>query len=156
VTLPGVPYVIAGHNEHVAWGFTALEADVQDLYIEKLNGKGDYLAADGSWEPLAIDHEVIAVRGGRDVKLNVELTDHGPLVNPLLKGKNPAIALKWTLYDPALNDIPFYAIDVASNWKQFSAALAAWCWPTQNVVYADDEGHIAGRVDGRAHRGPRA
>ncbi len=149
VTLPGMPYVIAGHNEHVAWGFTALEADVQDLYIEKLNGKGDYLAADGSWKPLVVDHEVIRVRGGRNVKLNVELTDHGPLVNPLLSGKNPFIALKWTLYDPALNDIPFYAIDVASNWKQFSAALAAWCWPTQNVVYADDQGHIAYHAVGK-------
>ena len=42
VTLPGLPFVIAGHNEHVAWGFTALYADVQDLYIEKLDGKGNY------------------------------------------------------------------------------------------------------------------
>jgi penicillin amidase len=44
--LPGMPFVIAGHNEHVAWGFTALYADVQDLYIEKLDGKGNYQAAD--------------------------------------------------------------------------------------------------------------
>ena len=149
VTLPGMPYVVAGHNKHVAWGFTALEGDVQDLYIEKLNGKGDYLAADGSWKPLAVDHELIPVRGRRDVHLNVELTDHGPLVNPLLRGKNPAIALKWTLYDPTLNTIPFYAIDTASNWKVFSAALAAWCWPTQNVVYADDQGHIAYHAVGK-------
>ncbi len=149
VTLPGVPYVVAGHNQHVAWGFTALMGDVQDLYIEKLDGKGDYRAADGSWKPLAVDHEGIAVRGSREVKLNVELTDHGPLVNPLLSGKNPAIALKWTLYDPALNDIPLYAMDAASNWKEFSAALAAWCWPTQNVVYADDQGHIAYHAVGR-------
>ncbi len=42
VTLPGMPFVIAGHNEHVAWGITALYADVQDLYIEKLDGKGNY------------------------------------------------------------------------------------------------------------------
>ncbi len=39
VTLPGVPFVVAGHNEHVAWGFTALYGDVQDLYIEKVQGK---------------------------------------------------------------------------------------------------------------------
>ena len=67
VTLPGMPFVIAGHNEHVAWGFTALYADVQDLYIEKLDGKGNYQAADGSWKPLTVDHEIIHVRGGKDV-----------------------------------------------------------------------------------------
>ena len=52
VTLPGMPYVIAGHNEHVAWGFTALYADVQDLYVEALDGKGNFQANDGSWKPL--------------------------------------------------------------------------------------------------------
>ena len=46
VTLPGMPFVIAGHNEHVAWGFTALYADVQDLYTEKLDGKGNYEGID--------------------------------------------------------------------------------------------------------------
>jgi len=65
VTLPGLPFVVEGHNEHVAWGFTALYADVQDLYVEELDGKGNFHAADGSWKPLAVDHELIHVRGGR-------------------------------------------------------------------------------------------
>jgi len=85
VTLPGVPFVIAGHNEHVAWGFTALYADVQDLYIEKLDGRGNYEGNDAVWHPLAVDREVIHVRGAKDVVLNVQSTAHGPLLNPLLK-----------------------------------------------------------------------
>ena len=67
VTLPGMPFVIAGHNEHVAWGIYRAHGDVQDLYVEKLDGKGNYQDADGSWKPLAVDHEVIQVRGGKDV-----------------------------------------------------------------------------------------
>jgi penicillin amidase len=51
VTLPGLPFVIAGHNEHVSWGFTALMGDVQDLYIEKLDGKGNYQDLDAQWKP---------------------------------------------------------------------------------------------------------
>ncbi|MGH9599579.1 MAG: penicillin acylase family protein, partial [Terracidiphilus sp.] len=149
VTLPGVPYIIAGHNEHVAWGFTALGGDVQDLYVEKLNGKGDYQANNGQWRPLIHDRETIAVRAGRNVTLDIEFTDHGPLLNPLLPKSEPPIALKWTLYDPSLNAIPLYAMNVASNWTEFSAALAQWCWPTQNVVYADDQGHIAYQAVGR-------
>jgi penicillin G amidase len=158
VTLPGFPFVIAGHNEHVAWGFTALLADVQDLYFENLDGKGNYQAPDGTWKPLGIDHETIRLRGSRDlVKVNVQWTDHGPLLNqvdvqfkghgtylsPLREYVNQPVALKWTLYDPAFNTLPVYAMNTAANWTAFSAALAHWSWPTQNVVYSDDQGHIA-------------
>jgi penicillin amidase len=149
VTLPGMPFVIAGHNEHVAWGFTALYADVQDLYVEKLDGKGNYQAADGAWKPLAVDHELIKVRGGESVKLDVHSTAHGPLLNPIFTHETRPIALKWTLYDPALNSMPLYQLNTASNWTEFSAALGAWSWPTQNVVYSDDQGHIAYHAIGR-------
>jgi penicillin amidase len=149
VTLPGLPFVIAGRNEHVAWGLTALHADVQDLYMEKLDGRGNYLVPGGAWKPLAVDREVIHVRGGQDVALDVQLTAHGPLLNPIFTKEKRPIALKWTLYDPALNTLPLYQLNVASNWTEFSAALGAWCWPTQNVVYADDQGHIAYHAIGR-------
>jgi penicillin amidase len=149
VTLPGFPLVIAGHNEHVAWGFTALYGDAQDLYIEKLDGKGNYEGLDAQWHPLTVDHEVIHVRGGKDVVLDVQSTAHGPLLNPLLAASDPPTALKWTLYDPTLDTLPIYEMNTASNWTEFSAALAQWCWPTQNVVYADDQGHIAYQAIGR-------
>ncbi len=154
VTLPGVPWVIAGHNDHVAWGFTALGGDVQDLYLEKLDGHGDYYqfptdGSAGAWKPLTIDRETIDVRGGRNVTLNIRFTDHGPLLNPLLPKSAPPIALKWTLFDPTLNTIPLYQIDTASNWDDFRTSLQAWCWPTQNLVYADDQGHIAYQAIGR-------
>jgi penicillin amidase len=149
VTLPGMPFVIAGHNEHVAWGFTALMGDVQDLYIEKLDGKGNYQDLDTRWKPLSVDHEVIKVRGGKDVLLDVESTAHGPLLNPILPKETRPIALKWTLYDTTLNTIPLYQIDTAANWTDFSAALGTWSWPTQNMVYADDQGHIAYHAIGK-------
>jgi penicillin amidase len=149
VTLPGMPFVIAGHNDHVAWGFTALFADVQDLYLETLDGKGNYQAPDGAWKPLVVDREVIRVRGGKNVTLDVQSTAHGPLLNPLFTKETRPIALKWTLYDPALNTLPLYPINTASNWTEFSAALGLWCWPTQNVVYSDDQGHIAYQAIGR-------
>jgi penicillin amidase len=143
VTLPGVPFVIAGHNEHVAWGFTALYADVQDLYVEKLDGKGDYENGNVQSVPLKVVREVIRVRGGRDVTVDVQETDHGPLLNPVLPKEKRSISLKWTLYDPSLNTLPVYEINKSANWGEFESALKLWCWPTQNVVYADDQGHIA-------------
>jgi penicillin amidase len=149
VTLPGMPFVIAGHNEHVAWGFTALMGDVQDLYIEKLDGKGNYQDLDTAWKPLGVAHEVIKVRGGKDVVLDVQSTAHGPLLNPILPKETRPIALKWTLYDPALSALPLFEIDTAANWTDFSRALEMWSWPTQNLVYADDQGHIAYHAIGK-------
>ena len=149
VTLPGTPGVIAGHNEHVAWGFTALYADVQDLYIEKLDGKGNYEGNDAQWHPLTVDRETIHVRGGKDVELDVQWTEHGPLLNPIFTKEKRAIALKWTLFDPSLNALPIYEIDKAANWAEFSAALEKWCFPTQNVVYSDDQGHIGYHAVGK-------
>jgi penicillin amidase len=149
VTLPGMPFVVAGHNDHVAWGFTALMADVQDLYEEKLDGKGNYMDANGIWKPLQVDHEVIHVRGGRDVSFDVGISAHGPLVNTLLTKDSSPLSLRWTLYDTSLNTIPLYELNTASNWPEFSKALTSWNWPTQNVVYADDQGHIAYHAVGR-------
>jgi penicillin amidase len=170
VTLPGLPFVIAGHNEHVAWGFTALYADVQDLYLEKLDGKGNYQDLDTNWKPLKVDHEIIHVRLGRDVHFDVQSTAHGPLLNPIFtKGleldersaddkplsnffiakRQRPISLKWTLFDPTLNALPLYEMNIASNWAEFSAALSMWSWPTQNVVYSDDQGHIAYHAVGK-------
>ncbi|MDE3201644.1 MAG: penicillin acylase family protein [Acidobacteriota bacterium] len=149
VTLPGMPFVVAGHNEHVAWGFTALYADVQDLYVETLDGKGNYKAPDGSWKPLIRDKEVIQVRRQKPAMIEVDSTDHGPLLDPLLTDDDRHIALEWTLYDPTLDAIPLHELNTAANWQQFSVALKDWNWPTQNLVYADDQGHIAYHAIGR-------
>ena len=148
VTLPGMPFVIAGHNDHIAWGLTALYADVQDLYVENVQGN-NYQGNDAQWHPLTLDHEVIRVRGRKDVNYDVRLTDHGPLLDPIFTKDSRAIALKWALYDATLNSIPLYALDTASNWSEFSSGLSQWCWPTQNVVYSDDQGHIGYHAVGR-------
>jgi penicillin amidase len=149
VTLPGMPFVIQGHNEHIAWGITALMGDVQDLYEEKLDGKGNFERNDKSWAPLRVDHQTIKVRGGHDVALDVQLTDHGPLLNPILPKGEKAYALKWTLFDEHLSSMPIYRVNTAANWTEFSAALADWAWPTLNIVYADDAGHIGYHAVGR-------
>ena len=89
-TVPGLPFILVGHNAHIAWGYTALYGDTQDVYIEQLDGHGHYLTPSG-WQPLAHASETIHVRGSADVVLDVESSDHGPMVTPLL----PARAGRW-------------------------------------------------------------
>ncbi len=154
VTVPGLPFIAAGHNDHIAWGFTAMGADTQDIYVEQLNAQGEYKAvsADGSqhWVPLTHEHETIRVRGGRGVALDVERTAHGPILTSILpsqipaagSGETRALALHWSIYDDAVHGLPLFALNSASDWTSFRAALAAWWAPTLNVAYADDAGHI--------------
>ena len=149
VTVAGLPFVAAGHNDHIAWGFTALGGDTQDIYVEQVNARGEYRTVDGRWLPLEHERETIRVRGGRDVALDVERTAHGPLITPELGtpelrqvSEHRALALHWAIYDPQVRGLPLFALDSAVDWASFRAALATWWAPTLNVAYADDAGHI--------------
>jgi len=141
VTTPGIPLIIEGHNEHISWGYTTLNGDVQDVYVEKTNAQGEYWAGNG-WRQPEHDREHIHVRFGADVLLDVETTDHGPVITPVLPHETRMLSLKWTLYTTQLGGLPIQAIDAASNWTEFRQAVSQWWGPTQNMAYADDQGHI--------------
>ena len=156
VTLPGTPFVIVGHNQHVAWGFTNLGADVQDLYVEQTRGDGDaaeFAAVDGTWQKVLHQREVIRVKGGADVVLDVRSTQHGgmatPVVSALYTHEKRTIALRWTVYDPANVTLPFYEINSAKDWTSMCAAAAKFGGPAQNMQYADDQGHIGYHAIGK-------
>jgi len=162
VTIPGLPLIVVGHNSHVAWGFTNLGADVQDVYIETTRGSGsdeEFQAVDGSWQPIVQIPEVIKVKHGLNLNLPVTATRHGdavtPILTPILKGETRQLALRWTMYDPSVIQLPVYAIATAHDWPTFLAAFAQFGGPAQNVVYADDQGHIGYHATGRIPlRGP--
>jgi penicillin amidase len=141
VTTPGIPLIIEGHNEHISWGYTTLNGDVQDVYVEKTNGQGEYWAGKG-WRQPEHDGEHIHVRFGQDVLVDVETTDHGPVITPLFPHETRMLSLKWTLYTTPLGGLPLEAVDAASNWTEFRQAMSQWWGPTQNMAYADDQGHI--------------
>jgi penicillin G amidase len=140
VTLPGFPFVIAGHNRRIAWGFTNLNPDVEDIFIENFNARGEYQTAAG-WKQPEHRREVIHVKDGADVAFDVLLTRHGPIATELMPGETRKIALQWTLYTVGLG-VPFRALDQAQNWSEFRNALRNFTIPGQNAVYADVDGHI--------------
>jgi penicillin amidase len=141
VSVPGIPYITAGHNEHVAWGYTALYADMQDIYAEQVNGQDQYRTANG-WQPIEHSREIIHVRGGKDVVLDVARTGHGPVITPLLPHEKRVLALRWNIYDSKSSGFPLFDMNAAASGQDFRSALSKWFAPSQNVVYADDQGHI--------------
>jgi penicillin amidase len=147
VTSPGLPGVILGHNDRIAWGFTNVGPDVQDIYLEKFDpaNPNKYMTPAG-WQEVTIRHEEIRVRKGigsaeaDTVTQDVTVTRHGPII---LDSDNKRYALRWTGLDPKLNNPDFtYRMNRARNWKEFTQALESFTAPTQNIVYADVDGHI--------------
>lgn len=149
-SFPGVPGVVIGHNDRIAWGVTNTNPDVQDLYIEKINpanpNQYEYM---GKWEDMEFDNEVIKVKGAPDVSVQVKVTRHGPIMSDVFEGVTEPLALQWT----ATREISHlldavFSLNQAHNWQEFRAALRDWDVPAQNFVYADMEGNIGYQTPG--------
>ena len=145
VTLPGMPYVIVGHNQRIAWGFTNVGPTVADAFIETFNSEGAYQTPKG-WEQPEHRQEVIHVKAKPDVTIDVKITRHGPIISDIIPGESRQVALRWTLYDGLR--MPFFDVDTAQNWQDFRKAFSQLDAPGQNVVYADVDGNIGYQTTG--------
>ena len=157
----GVPGVVIGHNARIAWGFTNVNPDVQDLYIEKINpsNPGQY-QVNGQWQDMTVSQETINVKGGGSVPLIVRATRHGPLITDVYGlskftqqiGLDPAtpyaLSLRWTALEPNYLFRSIFKLNRAANWTDFREALKDFAAPSQNVVYADVDGNIGYQTPG--------
>ena len=153
VTSGGLPGIVIGHNEHIAWGFTNVGPDVQDVYLEKFDPANPrrYQTPSG-WQDAVIRREEIKVRKGfgsaeHDVVTHeVTVTRHGPII---FEGDGKRYALQWTAFDSKrIGGDLNYALNRAKNWNEFKVALQSFTAPTQNAVYADINGHIGYHATG--------
>ena len=150
VSLPGVPFVLIGHNDSIAWGITNSAADVQDLYIEKLNDSKDmYLDVDG-WKPLLRREELIKIKGKKKPeRFEVLWTSRGPIVTPLIIKSEMSLSMRWVIYEGGQTAEAFYGINTAQSWKDFLDAVKLMDAPSQNFVYGDREGNIGYYLSGK-------
>lgn len=171
-TFAGMPGVVIGHNQNIAWGMTNSGVDVTDLYLEKLTGDG-YLY-DGTVKPFKTRTETIKVAGGASKQIIVRQTADGmPLLSDrddeLVKvgrkatvdtaapdrGDGYGVALRWTALDPGTSMDAVFAMDKASNWSGFRSAAALFDVPSQNLVYADKDNigyTLPGKIPTRAKK----
>ncbi|WP_337000702.1 MULTISPECIES: penicillin acylase family protein [unclassified Microbacterium] len=172
----GLPGIVIGHNQHVAWGFTNLTTDVTDLYIERV--EGDQYWRDGALVPLEESTETIKVAGGDDIELTIRSTVHGPIISgltddftviaddpepaldaevgtpaaPLPAAEDDAeyaVSLRWTALDPGTTATAIFALSTAQDFDDFRYAASLFDVPAQNLIYADTEGNIGYQTPGR-------
>ncbi|MGC2413148.1 MAG: penicillin acylase family protein [Stellaceae bacterium] len=154
-TVAGAPFVVAGHNDRVAWGFTTTGGDVEDLFIEKIDpaDPGRYLTPGGS-EAFLSRRETIAVKGAAPVSLNIRTTRHGPVLSDALpsgsadEGYVLSLAATFLTADDGTAEA-LWGIDRAADWDGFRTALQSWVGPQQNIVYGDRAGAIGFIAPGR-------
>lgn len=160
-TLPGLPGVVIGRNDRIAWALTSLEPDVEDLFVEDVDpaDPGRYRWK-GEWRRFDVRRETIRVRGGKDVELLVRTSVHGPIVTDVLEGARTlgaAVAFRWTALDETDRTAEAIdGIDHARNWEEFVAAVRLFLAPAQNFLYADVDGHIGYTASGAIPIRPRA
>jgi penicillin amidase len=156
-TLPGVPGILLGRNDRVAWGFTNTGADQQDLYLERINpeGSGEYATPEG-WARFDERVETIGVKGEAAVQLMVRETRHGPVLSGLttvdqsFHGPQYVLALRWSALEP--DDHTFAAVralNKARSVDEAEQALAGFQLVTQTALIADVDGQIGMVVTGR-------
>jgi len=147
-TIPGVPAIVIGHNENIAWGLTNVGADVQDLYIEKINPKNDrqYWYMD-HWEDMKVEETRINVKGEEPVVKDILFTRHGPVVSDA--NEKDVLSLQWTAHLISNEMEAFIRINRARNLDEFKEGLKHFTVPAQNFVYADTQGNIAYFCNGK-------
>lgn len=170
-SFPGDPGIVLGHNQRIAWGFTNVGPDVQDLYIEDVQGdavrfKGELVPLQTVEEPIlvtgklpadywAAPNETSAYDAASDrttVTLRVRIVPHhGPVISDSSKalgGAGKVLSLHWPTLEPGHMVGFVLQLNRAQNWDEFRAALALFQAPSQNIVYGDVDGHIGWQVPG--------
>jgi acyl-homoserine lactone acylase PvdQ len=162
VALPGFPFVVSGHNGHIAWGFTAVIADVQDVFVERVGAGGAAVERPGGrFEPIEIRHEAIAVADRTQPEtLEVRSTSHGVIIDPVLGGNtgtpmdlarvdgDELLALRTNLELPDRAAAAFYRLNLAETIDQARAAAGDLRRTSVNLMMAHRDGGIAWQVTG--------
>ncbi len=163
-TIPGLPAVVIGRNKEIAWGMSNMNADVQDLYYEKVDAGRQKAAFKNQWEEIETHQELIKVRGRREVTHLVRRTRHGPILTDAFEAgrfsEEQPLALSWSaLSQDDTTIMASLQLNEARNWDEFKQALSHHKTPPLNFIYADIAGNIGYHAAGliplkAAHQDP--
>lgn len=141
---PALPGVAIGHNDRVGWGFTIVQYDVADLFVERTNPSiRDQYLYDGDWIDMQVEREEIRIKGyDRPQEVELKFTRNGPVIWEDPENER-VVALRWAGQEPGTAGyLGSLALDQVRNWDEFVDAMRAWKVPSENIVYADVEGNI--------------
>jgi penicillin amidase len=153
-TLAGVPAVIIGQNDQIAWSFTSMMSDDTDFFLEQIDplDRGRYVAdslndSTAVYEEFSRTREIIKVKDADDQSFEIRYTNHGPIISDIYPVQeltdDKLISIQWTGYELTNEMRTLYKINWSQNFQDFKDALPTFGVPGLNLMYADVEGNIA-------------
>ncbi len=151
VVLPGEPFIVAGHNQRIAWGMTNVMLDGADFYVETLKpGDSSQYRFNGEWRKMEIRHEKIKVKGQeKPIERTLYFTHRGPLFTSVNGEKTPPLSMRWIGHEKTYEIKALYLLNRAGNWQEFRNAVKGFKSVSQNIAYADTDGNIGLQNTGR-------
>lgn len=148
VVLPGQPYIIAGHNEKIAWGMTNVMVDNLDFYLETVNdADSNQYRLNGRWVDMNLVEEKINIKGEDEPVTRINRYTHrGPVISTFKGTGEKVISARWIGTDYSNEVRSVHLLNRASNWEEFRSAVKTFTAVSQNIVYADVEGNIGLQV----------
>ena len=137
-SLPGLPAIIIGHNDHITWGLTNSYVDTQDLYIE-------------TKDKVQAHQEIIRIKGEKAESYTTYTSKQGPIISTVTDAKKiaPWVAIRWPAISGKDTTIQgFVDLSYAKNWDEFRNAIKTVVAPVQNFIYADTHGNIGRYMPG--------
>ena len=166
-TIPGLPSIVIGKNQNIAWALTNVMADDADFYVEKIDSTGENYFLNNSWHKLTISKDTIHVKDSSDFIYEIKHTHRGPLISdihplrklyPNARVQPNQLSMRWTGFEFSDEMFATISINKSKNWEDFKNALRYFTVPGQNFVYGDDKGNIgyicAARLPIRASNSP--
>jgi penicillin G amidase len=143
VLVPGEPFIVAGHNEKIAWGETNLMVDDIDLFAEKINPQNEnQYYFNSEWRDMDVKKEIINIKGGRKDSIIIKYTHRGPIISGYRNIKNTSLSMRWSGYDYSDELRTVCLLNRANGWNDFRSSINTFIAASQNFVYADVDGNI--------------
>lgn len=142
VIFPGEPFVVAGHNDRIAWGMTNLGVDDIDLFVETVDSTGNNYLYNGEWLPFREVEHVLKMNDDSSQTRVIKYTHHGPVISGMRGIDDALLTMRWSGYDHSDEIKAVYLLNRAGNWDEFRTALSNFRAISQNFAYADVEGNI--------------
>jgi penicillin amidase len=159
VALPGIPALVLGRNAKVAWGFTNVKEDVDDILEEEMSEDGKQYVASVTrgkkeWKPVEERAYEIQIRDTAPRKGTAYFTHRGPVSKRPFMGES-FFSRQWLGFQKGALRLPGLALMQATDWESFNQAVDRFAAPAQAVVYANVDRSFGIRVSGRGIRRKR-
>jgi penicillin G amidase len=153
-SIAGVPFVVIGRNQSIAWGVTNAMLDDEDFYVEDVDSVQypTRYRFNGAWRSVEQRVDTILIKNNPPVLLTTYLTHRGPIVNrmePAAQFSRQLLSMRWVGHDNSDEAHALFMINRAHSWKEFLEGLSHFGVPAQNFVYGDVDGNIGYHTGGR-------